>query len=120
MTFFKSYTPSKIKVEVPLTALVCPNSSDHCTNLHTNEAQFTPLGNTLTTNNITDIIDTTDTTNIPETFTSIAAIGGGVAAALVVLILIIIIIIVVLILVLSKRRAEKPYQEHQGKLTTSL
>ena len=100
---------------MPLAALVWPNSSDHCTNLHTNEAQFTPLENTLTTNNITDIIDTTDTTNIPETFTSIAAIGGGVAAALVVLI-IIIIIIVVLILVLSKRRAEKPYQEHQGKL----
>ena len=88
-----------------------PNSSDHCTNLHTNEAQFIPLGNTLTTNNITDIIDTTNT---PEIFTSIAAIGGGVAAALVVLILIII-VIVVLILVVSKSRTEKTYQEHQGK-----
>ena len=57
-----------------------------------------------------------DTTAIPleKTGIPIAAIGAGVAVPLVVIILIII-VIVVLVLVVSKRRAQKPYQVHQGK-----
>ena len=67
------------------------------------EARFTLLGNTIITDDITAIPETTGT--------PIAAIGAGVAAALVVIMIIfVIIIIVVLVVVVSKRKAEKPYQ----------
>ena len=81
--------------------------------IHTyREAQFIPLENTLTTENITDIINNTEKT---DPSVSVAAIGAGVAVPLVVIILITV-VIVVLVLVVSKRRAqEKPYQVHQGR-----
>ena len=65
---------------------------------------------------ITD--DINDITAIPEKSIAIA-IGAGVAVPLVIIILIIV-VIVVLVLVVSKRRAEKPYQEHQGKFSFFL